>query len=78
MALSPAASHHRSRIAALSRDREPDDPEIIEARRALGAQRLADHIDKWLADWPPLSDEQLDAIAARLRSQTRCGTGGVV
>jgi hypothetical protein len=67
MALSPAAAHHRSRIAALSRDREPDDPEIIEARRALRAQRISDYLDKALDGWPELTEKQLDDIAALLR-----------
>jgi hypothetical protein len=66
MALSSATAHHRARIAALSRDRDPNDPEIVEARRALRAQRLHEHVDKVLAGWPPLTDDQCRRIAAQL------------
>jgi len=76
MAPSPATTHHRARIAALSRDREPDDPELLEARRSLRAVRLEEHVNKVLADWPPLTDEQLDRIAALLRAGSRGGAGG--
>jgi hypothetical protein len=71
MALSPAASHHRGRIAGLSRairngERPADDPEIIDARRALRAERLADHVQQVIAEWPPLTDGQLARVAALL------------
>lgn len=68
MALSPATSHHRARIAALSRDRASNDPELIEARRSLRAVRLEEHVDKVLAGWPPLTDEQIDRVVALLRA----------
>jgi len=73
MALSPATAHYRARIAALSRDRAPDDPELVEERRLLRASRLEEHVDKVLAGWPPLTDEQLDRIAALLRAGSRSG-----
>ncbi len=69
--LSPAAAHHRARIAALTRDRAPDDPELIGAHAEFKTQRLADHVDRVLADWPPLTDEQLDRVAALLRAGSR-------
>ena len=74
MALSSASAHHRARIAALSRDRAPNDPELVKARGDLKAQQLADHIDKVMAGWPPLTDAQLDRIAALLRAGSR-GSG---
>ena len=37
-------THHRARVASLSRDREPDDPELLEARRELQAARFGDRI----------------------------------
>ncbi len=69
--LAPAAAHHRARIAALTRDRAPDDPELVCAHDEFKTQRLADHVDRVLADWPPLSDVQLDRIAALLRAGSR-------
>jgi hypothetical protein len=67
MASSSATAHHRARIAALSRDRAPDDPEIVEARRSLRAQRLQEHVKKVIDGWPKLTDAQLDDVAALLR-----------
>lgn len=57
----------RARVAALSRSRERDDPDLIAARQTLKAERLAAHVAKVLADAPPLTDEQRDRIAALLR-----------
>jgi hypothetical protein len=39
-------THHRARVAALSRDRAPDDPELLAARRDLAEARLAARIDQ--------------------------------
>lgn len=66
MALSATAAHHRARIAALSRDRTADDPELVAARQNLKAARLEDHISQALADAPPLSEEQRARIAGLL------------
>jgi hypothetical protein len=66
-ALSAHARHHRARIAALSRDRQPDDPELVDARRALAALRLEEHVARVVASAPPLTPEQRDRIAAILR-----------
>lgn len=63
-------THHRARVAALSRDREPDDPELQDARQRLKAARLKDHVRKTVAAWPPLDQSQLDAIAILLRPAT--------
>ncbi len=60
-------THHRARVASLSRDRQPDDPDLIEARRDLHAARLAEHITKAVAGWPPLTVEQRDRLAVLLR-----------
>lgn len=60
-------THHRSRIAALSRSRDDDDPELINARRDLKAARLADKIRADVANWPPLTAEQCARLAALLR-----------
>jgi hypothetical protein len=63
----------RGRVAALERgvragERQPDDPQLIEARRNLRALRLAEHVAKVLADWPKLSDEQIEKVVALLRA----------
>lgn len=57
----------RARVASLTRSRDADDPELIEARRNLRAERLAVHINKVLAGAPPLSPEQRDRLAVLLR-----------
>lgn len=66
--LSAAANSARGKIAALSRSRTPDDPELIEARRNLRAARLEDHVARVVAEAPPLTNAQRDRIAALLRS----------
>ncbi|BDB42841.1 MULTISPECIES: hypothetical protein [Mycobacterium] len=67
MALSSETAHYRARIGALSRDRKPDDPELVEARRALRAHQLAEHVARVVAQAPPLTAEQRERIAAILR-----------
>ncbi len=57
-------THHRARVAALTRDRAPDDPELVDARRSLAAAHLEDYIAKTLAAAPPLTAAQ----RARLRN----------
>ncbi len=49
--------HYRARIAALSRDRAPDDPDLLEARQALALANLTDHVRKVVAGWPELSGD---------------------
>jgi hypothetical protein len=63
----------RGRVAALTRavrngERPPDDPALIEARRSMRANLLAEHVEKVVAGWPPLTDAQLDRIAGLLRA----------
>ena len=57
----------RARIAALSRSRPADDPDLVEARRDLHAARLAEHITRVVDAAPPLTDEQRDRLAVLLR-----------
>lgn len=63
-------THERARVASLSRDRAHDDPELIEARRNLRAERLAARIAEYAADVaataPELTDEQRARIAVLL------------
>lgn len=57
---------YRAQIAALSRSRTPDDPELVQARQNLRAARLEEHVRNALADAPPLSQAQLDRVARLL------------
>ncbi len=61
-------TQERARVAGLSRDRAPDDPELLTARLNLRAERLAAHVEKIVAQAPPLTSAQRDRIAALLRS----------
>ncbi|WP_454853257.1 hypothetical protein [Promicromonospora soli] len=64
----PAAKyHHRARIAALTRSRTPNDPELVSARRDLAAEMLAEHVARVVAEAPPLTTEQRERIATLLR-----------
>lgn len=68
MALSAESRSHRARIAALSRDRQADDPDLLDARRDLRASRLAEHIQRAVSAAPPLTDTQRHRLAELLRS----------
>lgn len=57
----------RGRVASLSRSRSANDPDLIEARRALAAEKLAAYVAKTVADAPPLTAAQRDRITALLR-----------
>lgn len=65
--ISPPVARARGRVAALSRSRTHDDPDFVEARRNLTAVTLEEHIERVLAKAPPLTDEQAERIAHRLR-----------
>lgn len=54
----------RARVAALSRDRAPDDPELITARRDMRALKLEDYVSRALAESPPLTTAQRHTIGA--------------
>lgn len=58
---------HRAQVAALSRSRSADDPELIEARRNLKAAKLENYVSRVVAAAPPLTEAQADRIAALLR-----------
>lgn len=63
-----AVKSGRGRVAALTRSRPSDDPELVEARRDLAAEVIAQHAAKVVSKAPPLTPEQRDRIAAILRS----------
>lgn len=65
----------RARVAALSRHRGPDDPQLTKARADLKVARLADYIERTVAAAPPLDQEQCDKLALLLRPKVTTLTG---
>ena len=64
----------RGKVAALTRSRTPDDPELVEARNKLResraaheAERFVAYVERIVAEAPPLTDEQRDKLAVLLR-----------
>lgn len=60
-------THYRARVASLSRDRLPDDPELLAARRDLREARLGDAIKAAVQAAPPLAPDQIDRLGILLR-----------
>jgi hypothetical protein len=75
---SPPVAHHRARVASLSRDRDPCDPELLDARRALSTQVLAEYIEKVLSAAPPLTAEQRTKLAELLKPVRIPAGGGAI
>lgn len=59
-------TQERARVAALSRSREDNDPDLVAARRDLRAERIADYVKREVAKFPPLTAEQRERIALLL------------
>jgi hypothetical protein len=57
-----------ARKAALSRSRTADDSEYVAVCRELEYQRLTEHAARVIADWPNPTEDQLERIAALLRT----------
>jgi hypothetical protein len=57
----------RGRVAALSRSRSSDDPDLIQARRDLKADRLEEYIRVTVEAAPPLTTDQRERLSAILR-----------
>ena len=66
-------TEHRGRVAALSRSRDANDPDLINARLELRAARLADYIQRTVNAAPPLTAEQRDRLALLLASPASIG-----
>ncbi|ATD70348.1 MULTISPECIES: hypothetical protein [Gordonia] len=66
-------THHRARVAALSRVKRPDDPALIDARRDLKLANIESYVGKVLAEAPPLTDEQRTRLAELLRPARQGG-----
>lgn len=62
-----AVNHYKGKVGALSRSRDDADPELIEARRNLKAERLAEHVEKAVTTGPALTPEQRQRIAGILQ-----------
>ena len=71
-----AVTHYAGKVGALARSRPDTDPELIEARRKLRAERLAAHIEKVVAEAPRLSDADLARLASLLRPTAGGGARG--
>jgi hypothetical protein len=56
----------RARVAALSRSRTADDPDLLDARRDLRAARAEDYIRALVDAAPPLTDEQKRRLSVLL------------
>ncbi len=59
-------THERARVASLTRSREPDDPELVDTRRNLRTERLADYIRRTVDAAPPLTADQRHRLASLL------------
>lgn len=59
-------THERAKVAALSRSRNADDPELVAARGRLKAELLAAHIERVVSQAPPLTQDQRVRLASIL------------
>jgi hypothetical protein len=76
-ALNREARSARARLGGLKRSGvPPDDPRYDAAKGDLRAAMLADHIERLLASWPPLTSEQRSNLAELLRPVRVRGGGG--
>lgn len=64
-------TQERARVAALTRSRTADDPDLIGARRNLAAERLAEHIARVVAEAPPLTEAQRSSLALLLHGSSK-------
>jgi hypothetical protein len=64
---SPTIARARGRIGGLVRDRDSNDPELIDAYRDLASAKLEQYIQRVISEAPPLTPEQRDRIASLLR-----------
>lgn len=67
----PEARAERARIASLSRSREADDPELVEARQRLRTVMLAETIRTAVEAAPPMTRDQRRYLAGLLTGGAR-------
>ena len=58
----------QARLAALSRDRSPDDPELLAARAEFAFARFEGQVSDLVANFPPLRRERLARVASMLKA----------
>ena len=63
-------THDRARVAALSRSRLADDPDLADARRDLRVSRAEEYIRELVDAAPPLTDEQRHRLSTLLHPST--------
>jgi hypothetical protein len=56
----------RARLAAMAAPRDSDSPRLAKLRAVLREESLMAHVRANVEQWPPLSDEQRDTLAALL------------
>lgn len=61
----------RNRLGLAARYHADDPHRVAEARRDLAAAKIADYVERVLADAPPLTDEQRTRLAELLRPVRR-------
>ncbi|MFT4008859.1 MAG: hypothetical protein QM655_02335 [Nocardioidaceae bacterium] len=66
-----SSNHYRGKVAALSRSRAADDPELVEAKRNYHAEKLAERVGQVVNSAPPMTTEQVDRIVSILRGGVR-------
>ena len=64
--MSSSWKQERGRVAALTRSRSADDPDLVAARRRLLEARTVAYLERVLAQAPPLTDEQRTRLAELL------------
>ena len=62
----PLISRASAAVGTIARD-SPGSPALDEARRNLRVEVMAAYIERKLAEFPPLREDQLDRIATLLR-----------
>ena len=63
--------NHKQALMGVARAVKQRDPELeLEARRALAAAVVANHIEKVLADAPPLNPKQVRSLSGLLRGRS--------
>ena len=71
--ISPEKAHLRAKISALTRavragERPANDPVLEETRRNLAHVRTAEYAAQLVANWPALTEQQIDHVAGILRA----------
>jgi len=60
--------HYRARVAALSRDRKPNDPELLAARRAMALAFVEERVRTAVKSAPPLPQAVRERLVELIRS----------